>query len=298
VRLYDRLFSVEDPTPTDGPDFKSFLNPHSFEPVSALVEPSVRLDPSGTRYQFERLGFFWQDPLDSRASALVFNRIVSLKDSWAKAVQIAEQGRSAEHEKQLERRRERDAQKQAQQSQDKARAVELDAVAERLVAEHDLAREQARTLSAQPVLFELFQSAVSRGADAKVSAGLVVGEIARSLKDPGLKPIASEQVVELAGLLQAGVVTARAARDVIAEMGRTGRPPSDVVAALGLQKESDAGAIAAHVDAVLAAFEAKVAAYRAGNHNLIGLFVGQVMQRTQGKADPALVNRLLREKLG
>jgi glutaminyl-tRNA synthetase len=298
VRLYDRLFSAEDPAPTDGPDFKSFLNPDSLEVVSAWVEPSVCNDDRDTRYQFERLGFFWPDPVDCDASRLAFNRIVSLKDSWAKAVQIAEQGRSDGHEKQLERRRDRDAKKQAQKTRDQARAVVLDAVGERLVAEHALASEQARTLSANVALLELFESAVVQGADPRVTAGLVVGEVARVLKDPEQKPIGAEQVTELAKLVHQGVVTARAAKDVIAEMARTGHKPAEVVAALGLQKESDADAIAAHVDAVLAAFEAKVAAYRAGNQNLLGLFVGQVMHRTRGKADPELVNRLLREKLG
>jgi glutaminyl-tRNA synthetase len=298
VRLYDRLFSVEDPTPTDGPDFKTFLNPNALEVKRGLVEPSVRLDPKETRYQFERLGFFWQDPVDSGAGALVFNRIVSLKDSWAKAVQVQEHGRSAGHEKQVERRRERDAKKQAQQEQDKARGVSLDTLGERLASEHGLLREHAKTLSTQPALLQLFEAARAQGADAKAVASLVVGEIARVAKDPDQKPIGPDQVAELAKLVALGVVTARGAKDVIVEMARTGSTPKEVVAALGLERVSDTAVLLPVVDAVLSEFADKVTAYRAGNHNLLGLFVGQVMQRTRGKADPALVNQLLCEKLG
>ena len=86
LRLYDRLFTIPDPDDLpDGQDFTSALNPESLVVVQgAKVEPSVGQDPAGTRYQFERTGYFMSDPVDSRAGALVFNRTVSLKDSWEK----------------------------------------------------------------------------------------------------------------------------------------------------------------------------------------------------------------------
>jgi glutaminyl-tRNA synthetase len=88
VRLYDRLFSVEDPeTSPAGKTFIDFLNPNSLELLSgALVEPSLASAPPGLQVQFERLGYFAVDP-DSRPGALVFNRIVSLRDTWAKIAQ-------------------------------------------------------------------------------------------------------------------------------------------------------------------------------------------------------------------
>ena len=93
VRLYDRLFSVPDPEADleEGQDFTSNLNPKSLVIVNpALVEPAVADDPPGTRYQFERLGYFISDPFDSAPGSLVFNRTVALRDSWAK---IAARGR-------------------------------------------------------------------------------------------------------------------------------------------------------------------------------------------------------------
>jgi glutaminyl-tRNA synthetase len=81
VRLYDRLFTVPEPD-ADG-DFRVHLNPASREVVRAWVEPSLAEPSAAVRYQWERLGYFAVDP-DSRAGAPVFNRIVSLRDSWAK----------------------------------------------------------------------------------------------------------------------------------------------------------------------------------------------------------------------
>ncbi len=86
VRLYDRLFNAPDPDEVpEGKDFTVNLNPDSLVVLQgSFIEPSVADDPLGTRYQFERQGYFISDPLDSRPGALVFNRTVTLRDSWAK----------------------------------------------------------------------------------------------------------------------------------------------------------------------------------------------------------------------
>jgi glutaminyl-tRNA synthetase len=81
VRLYDRLFTAPEPG-ADG-DFKSFINPNSLEVVSAKCEPTLMEADPDVRYQFERLGYFALDP-DSKAGKLVFNRTITLKDTWAK----------------------------------------------------------------------------------------------------------------------------------------------------------------------------------------------------------------------
>ena len=84
VRLYDRLFSVPDPGAIEGTDWLSTLNPDSLQVLEACkLEPSLAAAPSGTRFQFERLGYFVVDP-DSTPAHPVFNRTVTLKDSWAK----------------------------------------------------------------------------------------------------------------------------------------------------------------------------------------------------------------------
>jgi glutaminyl-tRNA synthetase len=85
VRLYDRLFAVEDPEAApEGKTFLDYLNPRSIEVLrAAQAEPSLAGAEPGMRVQFERLGYFCVD-IDSTPGALVFNRTVSLRDAWAK----------------------------------------------------------------------------------------------------------------------------------------------------------------------------------------------------------------------
>ncbi len=82
VRLYDRLFTVPDPNTVD--DFMEVLNPDSLETVDAILEPALADLGSGEAIQFERLGYFCTDSTEHSADAAVFNRIVTLRDSWAK----------------------------------------------------------------------------------------------------------------------------------------------------------------------------------------------------------------------
>jgi glutaminyl-tRNA synthetase len=84
TRLYDRLFTVPEPDGDRDVDFKTHLNPHSLETVQCLVEPFLADAAPGSRYQFERLGYFCADLRDSRPGKPVFNRTVTLKDTWAK----------------------------------------------------------------------------------------------------------------------------------------------------------------------------------------------------------------------
>ena len=83
VRLYDRLFTEEEPE-ADGRNFKSVLNRQSLEVLRAKVEPSLAQAAAGTRFQFERLGYFWPDPVDSQPGKPVFARTITLTDAWGK----------------------------------------------------------------------------------------------------------------------------------------------------------------------------------------------------------------------
>jgi len=96
VRLYDNLFTLEDPNQTTaGQDFTANLNPHSLEVLTGCkLEPSLRDAAAGSRYQFERLGYFCADP-DTAPGKLVFNRTVALRDTWAKIEKAQRGGQSA-----------------------------------------------------------------------------------------------------------------------------------------------------------------------------------------------------------
>jgi glutaminyl-tRNA synthetase len=83
IRLYDRLFRVENPGGEEG-DFKDHLNPNSLKSVTGYVEASLADAEPGSRYQFERIGYFCADSKDTKPGRPVFNRTVPLRDSWAK----------------------------------------------------------------------------------------------------------------------------------------------------------------------------------------------------------------------
>ena len=85
LRLFDRLFTKENPMETEeGKDFKDYINENSLEIVKGFVEPHIQKAKKGTRYQFERIGYFNVDPVDTKKNSLVLNRIITLRDSWTK----------------------------------------------------------------------------------------------------------------------------------------------------------------------------------------------------------------------
>jgi aspartyl-tRNA(Asn)/glutamyl-tRNA(Gln) amidotransferase subunit B len=110
-------------------------------------------------------------------------------------------------------------------------------------------------------------------------------------------PVSAEQLGSLIDLIGDGTISGRLAKDVFAEMVASGADPEAIVEAKGLRQVTDSGAIEAVIDTVLAAQTDKVAEYRAGRDKLYGFFVGQIMRATEGKANPGLVNELLRKKL-
>ena len=110
-----------------------------------------------------------------------------------------------------------------------------------------------------------------------------------------LTPAALSGVVRLA---DQGVIGGPGVRQVIEELFRDGGDPEAVVAARGLAQVSDESAVEAAADAVIAASPAEVERYRAGNQKLIGFLVGQVMKAMKGKGNPAVVNAVLKRKLG
>jgi len=128
-----------------------------------------------------------------------------------------------------------------------------------------------------------------------------MGDLFGALNRIGLgveqSPVSAEQLGTLIDLIAGGTISGRLAKDVFAEMVTSGADPDAIVEAKGLRQVSDQGAIEAAIDGVLAAQANKVAEYRAGRDKLYGFFVGQVMRATRGKANPALVNQLLKRKL-
>jgi aspartyl-tRNA(Asn)/glutamyl-tRNA(Gln) amidotransferase subunit B len=174
-----------------------------------------------------------------------------------------------------------------------------DAKKARFVAEYGLRPEDADVLVAERATAEYFEKAAA-GRDAKSAANWVTGDLFGALNRKGLdiarSSVTPDQLGALIDLIADGTISGRIAKDVFAEMVESGADADAIVEAKGLRQVSDTGMIEAAVDAALAAHSAQVAQY-AANPKVLGFFVGQVMKATGGKANPALVNELLRKKL-
>jgi aspartyl-tRNA(Asn)/glutamyl-tRNA(Gln) amidotransferase subunit B len=177
--------------------------------------------------------------------------------------------------------------------------------AARYQRELGLSAYDASLVTGERELAEFFDSTLDlygRGPEAaKRVANWLNGDVARLANETGLAPSAwrltPAGLAAILGLADAGTIGGPGARQVLEEVFRTGADPAAVVRDRGLAQVSDEAAIEAAVDRVLAASPAEVARYRAGNAKLIGFFVGQVMKESKGKANPAVVNALLKRKL-
>ncbi|HET6577002.1 MAG TPA: Asp-tRNA(Asn)/Glu-tRNA(Gln) amidotransferase subunit GatB [Gemmatimonadales bacterium] len=162
-----------------------------------------------------------------------------------------------------------------------------------------LAAYDARVLTSEAALAEYYESVVAAGVEPKIAANWVMGDVMTTYNETGAFPVEAGRLASLVALVREGVVSHQAAKRVYTELARSPREvPRAAAERLGLIQVSDQGALAGWVDEVLAAHPAEVARYRGGEAKLMGFFVGQVMKRSQGKADPKGVQPVLQEKLG
>lgn len=299
VRLYDRLFRVPDPEAGEA-DFTEHLNPDSLVVLKdCLIEPSVREDAEDTRYQFEREGYFWRDPVDSAAGAIVFNRIVALRDSWTKL----EEERVAKDAQESRRAAKRAAEAAPPPPTLKDRVEELSGETEarfdRLSETFGLSDDDALVLAEQPEMVEYFEQAVAVY-DAPTSlSNWVVNEVLRVVKersfdDVGITPA---QLAQLVRMVDEDRISGRIAKEVFEETIKSGLDPSEIVRERNLAQVKDPDELEPVVDAVIRANAGKVEEYRDGKTGLIGFFIGQVMRQTGGKANPELAREMLESRL-
>jgi aspartyl-tRNA(Asn)/glutamyl-tRNA(Gln) amidotransferase subunit B len=160
----------------------------------------------------------------------------------------------------------------------------------------------AGLLTAEREVADYFEAALAAGAEPKLAANWICGELSAALNRDDL-PITAAPIGPgaLAGLLKRiadATISGKIAKDVFAAMWQGEGDADAIIAARGLTQITDTGAIEAAVDAVLAANPEQVAQLKAGKGKVLGFLVGQVMKATQGKANPAQVNALLRAKVG
>lgn len=313
VRLYDRLFTVPDPDDVpEGGDFTQHLNPDSLQILGgAVVEPAWSNPVAGPRVQFERLGFFALDP-DTTPGRPVFNRVVTLRDGWARRAR-ADVGRaetagkgagskspSAPRVSPATSGGEREDRISPAREAARGADPELAARFARYRATPGLTPGDADLLSGDRITGDFFEAALESHPDAAAVAAWVTNDLRAAMGDRTLEslPFDGSALGRLAALVGGGRVARPAGREVLAAMIEGGGDPEAIVRERGLEALSDPSALVPVVAGVLAARPDKVEEYRNGRHNLLGLFMGDVMRATGGTADPALVRRLLQEALG
>jgi aspartyl-tRNA(Asn)/glutamyl-tRNA(Gln) amidotransferase subunit B len=170
----------------------------------------------------------------------------------------------------------------------------------RFVAELGLPEVDARQLTEERALADYFEDA-ARGADPKKVANWIQSELLRELnkdgRDIGASPVAPAELAELVRLIDEGTISGKIAKDVLARMVESGEGARAIVEREGLTQVTDRAAIEAACRAAVAASPRQAEQYRAGKTAMLGFFVGQVMKATGGKANPQLVNEILRKLL-
>ena len=163
-----------------------------------------------------------------------------------------------------------------------------------------LSAYDAAVLTSEKEIADYYE-AVAKGHDAKIAANWVTAELFGRLNKAGLSitqsPVSAAALGEMIGLIEDNTISGKIAKTVFDKMMESGKPARQIVDEEGLVQVTDMGAIEAAVDAVIAANADKVTEYRAGKDKLFGFFVGQVMKATGGKANPVMLNDLLKKKL-
>ena len=322
VRLYERLFADPDPS-GEGRDFLAGLNPDSLRRMTAArIEPSVADDPPGIRYQFERQGYFVRDegpgepaagsregdarrPAPGAPGALVFNRTVALRDTWAARAGVTAGAASIGMVREPGPRGAVDpaetvGEDTGRAERDRARAAspELAARFERYRAELGLPEDLADLLTGDPGTADYFEAATADGADARAVANWLIHDV-RGVTDVHVTEtkLAPGGLGALVSLVETGAVSRPVAKDLLPRLVASGGDPAVIVEREGLGRIGDSGRIESLVERVLAAHPEEVARYRDGQDALSGFFIGQVMRASEGRADPAVVRELVEEKL-
>jgi aspartyl-tRNA(Asn)/glutamyl-tRNA(Gln) amidotransferase subunit B len=171
---------------------------------------------------------------------------------------------------------------------------------ERYVRDLGLTPYAATVLTQHPRVAALFEEAARLHGDGVRVANFVQSEVLRDVVTHGISaelPIDGAQLAALLGLVDAGTISGKQAKDVYAAMRGTGKAPEAIVDELGMKQVTDAGAIEEVCARVVAAHPKQAEQVRAGKTAILGFFVGQVMKETKGSASPAVVNEVLRRLL-
>ena len=176
-----------------------------------------------------------------------------------------------------------------------------DAKMQRFMEEYGLNDYDAGVLTASQELSEYFEKVLVDGAAPKIACNWITGDLTRVMNESGKTlseiNLSPENLANLTILIDQGEISSKIAKTVFAEMLDSGKTPNTIIEEKGLKQITDEKELGRIVEELLASNPQQVKQYREGKTKVIGFFVGQMMKQTQGKGDPAVINRLLKEKL-
>jgi glutaminyl-tRNA synthetase len=282
VRVYDRLFKNEAPVGIED------INPDSLNVIkTALIEPAVITDKPDVRFQFEREGYFYADPVDYIDEKPVFNKIVALKESSAKKKKTPQQAAKSEPKKvQID-------------GEVVAMSEKEQALFDKYTKELKLNSEVANTLARDEKLTAFYEEALQTLHSPVAIANIVTNDVARELKtkEIGELKFTATQIAELVKMVDEELISSKIAKQVFEEMNKSGENPTQIVESKGLVQISDPAIISPMIDDIIAKNPDNVEKFKAGNTKLLGFFVGQVLKATKGKGNPKVVNELVTQAL-
>ncbi len=172
---------------------------------------------------------------------------------------------------------------------------------ERLISKYSLGEYEAKIFVANKDIGDFFEEAVKEGGEPKLVANWLLNDLLGILRENQIafedSPVSPPSLAELVKLVKDNVISTKIGKEVLKEMVSTGKRASQIVEEKGLKQITDEGAIKEVVEEVIRDFPEEVSRFKGGEEKLLGFFVGQVMKRTKGKANPKVVNQLLREML-
>ena len=172
---------------------------------------------------------------------------------------------------------------------------------ERFLKDYQIPEYDAGVLTADKALAQYYEDVVKLCDKPKQASNWVMGDVLRFLNEDKLDirkcPITAGALADMIKLIEAGTISGKMAKDIISGMYKTGKSPQKIIEEKGLVQITDEGALAKTITAIIEVNPAQLADYRSGKEKLFGFFVGQVMKATQGKANPQLVNDMLKKML-
>ena len=295
VRLYDRLFSVSNPEDVDeDKHFTDHLNVDSLVVLKrSRIEVSVASDPPEMHYQFERVGNFISDSKDSRPNNLVYNRTVTLKDTWKSS-----QENKKEQPAQVEITSKKKQPSGAKNIIPKPKPLSEQQLssANNMIDQFGIPEGDATIFARNPTLMELFRSASEETDDYNALSKWCINEIPKDIMDLD-SPLSGKSVGELVKLRSLGKISSHSAKKILRVVANTGKSINEILEEETYAMIDDDQQLKDIVTEVIEGNEDAVQKYLSGKIQLLGFLVGQVMLETGGSADPNKTRALMESSL-